>query len=639
MILQALYRLAETERLVPDPDFEVKQIRWLITVGDGGRFLGIQDTNWTPPAEGRKKPKAVAKSFSVPRCGGRTSADKAFFLHDKCEYVFGLDPDPEGDATAPEKLANRAMLFRKLAAACASETRDAGAAAVRDFLVANTGASAPVQPREGTGPGDLFGFIYAPDVDMLVTEREAVRAWWKARRAGPGPGEAQLTCLVSGKRFAETDLFPKTKRVPGVQGDISLVSYNKGAFESFGLKGNDNAPVCREAAEAAATALNRLLHPAYPKPSDPSQTLPPRSFRLAEDTCVCFWAAGRDGGFSDALTGLFDGDVRAVPEMYHSLWRGGAAPKADMAPFYGLVLTGTQGRAIVREWIETTLPLAQENLSRHFAALAIVRNAPWKKDEPPPPAVPMRTLLESLAPHGKGDQIPSALAAQFVRAALAGGPYPFAILTRAIERHRAEIGATEWADLQRRDARASLIKAVLNRLPQNQPDPNRKEVTRSMDPENKNPGYVLGCLMAVLERLQQEALDDVNASVVDKFFSGASAAPKATFDRLVRNARHHARKAERGEKGGMAFRLERLLDELMLRINVRTDRGQPVGFPLTLPIEQQGLFVIGYHHMRHWLWMSREERLAWEQEQPSAPRAFLWSKKSDGPANLDSNPT
>lgn len=50
-----------------------------------------------------------------------------------------------------------------------------------------------------------------------------------------------------------------------------------------------------------------------------------------------------------------------------------------------------------------------------------------------------------------------------MRSALQGTTYPLSILQRAIERQRAEIGRDTWADSTRRDARAALIKAVLNR--------------------------------------------------------------------------------------------------------------------------------------------------------------------------------
>ena len=142
-----------------------------------------------------------------------------------------------------------------------------------------------------------------------------------------------------------------------------------------------------------------------------------------------------------------------------------------------------------------------------------------------------------------------------------------------------------------------------------------------MDPNNASEGYVLGRLLAVLERIQQEAIGDVNASVIDRYFSGASASPKTVFVRLLKNSRHHVGKL-RGDagKGGIVFLLDRLVDELADRFNPKQN-----GFPSHLNLEQQGLFVLGYHQMRKWLWMSKEEREVWGEQNPAASRAYIWN--------------
>jgi CRISPR-associated protein Csd1 len=213
------------------------------------------------------------------------------------------------------------------------------------------------------------------------------------------------------------------------------------------------------------------------------------------------------------------------------------------------------------------------------------------------------------------------LAEALLESAVRGVPYPLSLLQKAIERTRAEMGHSEWKDLNRRDARVALIKAVLNRRRRLHPQTTQYlEVRRDMDPKHDNPGYVLGRLMAVLERLQQEAIGDPNASVVDRFFSGASAAPKSVFFRLMKNARHHARKGKDGEKAGFVFLLERLLDEHADRFDPKQN-----GFPAHLSLEEQGLFILGYHQMRKWLWMPKEDRAQWEKDHADAPRAYQWN--------------
>jgi CRISPR-associated protein Csd1 len=241
----------------------------------------------------------------------------------------------------------------------------------------------------------------------------------------------------------------------------------------------------------------------------------------------------------------------------------------------------------------------------YFDDLRIVRNAPSPRDRPLPPIPALDALLGCLAPFGNRKEVPVPLATAFVSAALRGTQFPVAVLQRALERSRAEIGKDSWADLNRRDARAALIKAVLLRRRRIEPSSaNYPEPGETMDPNNQNPGYLLGRLMAVLERLQQAALDNPNASVVDRYFSAASATPRGVFVRLLKNARHHARKAEDDERNaGFARWLDRQVDDIADRFDPRHN-----GFPAALSLEDQAMFVLGYHQQRHWLWLSKEER-------------------------------
>ena len=226
--------------------------------------------------------------------------------------------------------------------------------------------------------------------------------------------------------------------------------------------------------------------------------------------------------------------------------------------------------AIVRDWFESTVANVARNLAMHFKDLMIVRNTPKPKNYEFPTQFPMSLLLKSLAPQGDSEKIPPPLIGQLVEVALHGASYPFSILQRAVERARAEIGRETdegvegYRAKERSDGRAALIKAVLNRRKRFFPQTALyKEVQPDMDPNNLSEGYTLGRLMAILERIQQEAIDNVNATVVDRYFSGASASPKTVFVRLLKNARHHVTKAKDNEtKAGFIFRLDKLIDEL-----------------------------------------------------------------------------
>jgi CRISPR-associated protein Csd1 len=632
MILQALFQLAEQEHLVPDPDYEVRPVAWLVPIDVGGRLLPFRGTHvLSERNDGKAKP--LAKSFTVPRQPLRTSGDRAFFFCDKSEYVFGLLPSiTAGAVRTSEKLGGRFALFREQIGACADATHDVAVDAVRQALDDVAAGRQQVRLPDDCQPNDLFAFIYAPDGDQLVHERRSVREYWKEQRRQAVGSGASFQCAVTGQLMNEPGNFPKVKRVPGgTSSGVSLVSFNAPAFESYGLSSNENAPISRAAAEAAATALDRLLHPAYANPSRPNHTLARRHIRLSEDTVVCYWASSDHGeAFVDVFAPLLEipDDPRVVGDTYRAIWNGRTVAPRDAGAFYALTLSGAQGRVVVRDWFETSVAEAVENLAQHFADLAIVRNTPPPRDRPLPPQLSLPTLLGALAPFGKKDQIPAALAADIVRAALRGSPYPVSLLQRALERTRAEIGKEEWSDLERRDARAALIKAVLNRRRRTgQVTPTYPEISAIMDPTNTQPGYLLGRLMAVIERLQQLALGDVNAGVVDRYFGAASATPRAVFVRLLKNARHHARKAKDDpQKGGSARWLERQIDAIAAPFDPKQN-----GFPAWLDLEQQGLFVLGYHQQRHALWTKREDR---EPPGTASPESGALPADAPAPATL-----
>jgi CRISPR-associated protein Csd1 len=626
MILQALYQLAQREGLMEDPDFEPKPVAWLVRVSQEGKLLGIRGTHYTVPAEGKRKPRQVAKTFSIPRRPTGKSGTKApsGFLVENAKYVFGLRTKDK--TFSSDEGTEKSGWFREMVAKCAEETNDEATRAVVSFLEDIAQRRTMVSLPEDCRSNDLFAFEFAPDVDMLVHERPRVREYWKdLRGSSGGDNVGQRQCLVTGDHVGEVGLFELIKKVPGgTTSGVALVSFNKSAFESYGWSGNDNAPISRVAAESCATALNRLLNPDYPDPKQPGQVLPQRNLRLSADTAVCYWSAEKRGDeFCSAFGGLLEAKPEAVKELYQSIWLGKFQQIEDPSAFYALTLSGTQGRAIVRDWFESTVTSVALNLAAHFKDLKIVRNTPKPKEHDLPPQFPMSVLLKSLAPQGDSEKIPTPLIGQLIEAAVHGTPYPFSLLQRAVERTRAEIGKNDWIDLDRRDARAALIKAVLNRRKRFFPETTLyKEVQPYMDPNNPSEGYTLGCLMAILERIQLAAIDNVNASVVDRYFSGASAAPKTVFVRLLKNARHHVTKAKDDEaKAGFIFRLDKLIDELATRFDPNRN-----GFPAHLDLEQQALFVLGYHQMRKWLWMPREERAEWERNHPEAPAEYIWSK-------------
>ena len=564
MILQSLRDLALREHLLELPDFEPKEVAWVITVGDGGEFLGLSNT----VAEAEPKGKPRRKKMLIPRQSGRTSGREAEFLVDKSEYVLGVEPNNGRDS---EELEKRRALFAAQVAAAAEATRAASLVAVRDFLASPEEMQKCVAEL-GTNykSNDLFAFSHADANGSPVHLDPAARQFWSEQRR-PRASEVQQ-CLVCGDLRARVDKHPSIKRVPGGStSGVALISFNAEAFESLGLQRNENAPVCRDCADAYTTALNRCLDNAYPSPVEEGKVLGRRNIRLSENTAAVFWGE-KEGDLADLFADMLEGrNQDAVRALFGSPYKGRPLT-LDSSRFFALILSGGQGRAILRGTHVGTVAETAENLRKYFEEIDI---------SPPRPA-PLNRLLASVALIGDLENLPPDLAGLFFVAAISGAKFPRWLLTAALNRARAERKMPVPRE------RAALIKAFLTRNL-------RKEIKVALDKDSPEPGYRLGRLFAVLENLQGRAIRNPSATITDRFYGAASTRPQSVFVRLLHMAQHHA-----GKLDGGVFH-QRLIAEIL--------SGVPA-IPATLNLEQQGLFALGYYHQRQALWAKKENQQA-----------------------------
>lgn len=565
MILQALARFyqrkaADSESGIAPLGFEWKEIPFVIVIDKHGAFVTLEDTR-TP--EGKKK---RAKSFLVPQGAKKAAGVRANLLWDSVEYCVGANPRGRDDIAA-----RTAAFQAELASRLPARHSDARVEALLTFLencpdaaVAKSSSVAALWAEALDSNANVTFRISGDDSPTLC---EAFHAHLVGGQGAQAAGDESGLCLVSGLIGPVARIHPSLKGVRDAQSSgASLVSFNQTSFVSYGKSQNFNAPISEKATFEYTTALNSLLG----KDSK-------NKVQVGDATTV-FWSERRTG-LETSFSAFFamppkddpDRDVVAVRALYTSLDTG-ALEFSSPTKFYVLGLSPNAARVSVRFWHQGTVADFSHRIRQHFDDLEIVRS-PSDSGR-----YSLFWLLVEISPERKVDNMPPNLAGSITRAVLDGAPYPATLLQQAIRRTRAEQEVTRM--------RAAILKACLNRFQRTHATQER-EIKVALDIENMNPGYRLGRLFAVLEKIQEDASPGLNATIRDRFYGAASANPVTVFPQLLKLKNHHLKKIDNPRFVGAH---ERRLGEIFA--------GLPASMPAHLRMEDQARFAIGYYHQR-----------------------------------------
>lgn len=573
MILQHLAELYD--RLLRDgeiapPGWQAKEIAWVVELDAEGAFLHLM-----PTGEDGKR----GRKFVVPAEVKRSVNIAANLLWDNAEYVFGAVRDGATPQQAAKVPARHGDFIKRLKDLPPAAQHDAGIKAVRRFLEGGDFSALHAHslwPALAAG-GANVSFRLEGDL-CLVCERADVQPALSAGADEDGGLDGQPRCLVSGQHARPAKLHPSIKGIYGGQSSgTSLVSFNLDAFTSHGWEQGDNAPVSEAAARAYTAALNHLLDRGAGDF---------RRHREGETTFV-FWAAAPheiESLFGEALRDRAEADLdtdgKPIKMTLDALRRGFVEHQGDDTGFFVLTLAPNAARLAVKAWHATTVAEVSKRFAAHFDALEIV----GRKGDAPPPK--LWRLLAETQPEADikrlSETLRSRLSEDIVNAVLdERTPYPATLLARVLERCRRENSA--------RPLRVAIVKAVLSRLPHAHQE---WSPTVSLDPACTNPGYLLGRLFAVLEYLQYAAQGDINVTIRDRFYGAAMASPLSTYVQLDQLSKAHLKKLRR-DKPGLALALDRDIQTILAPLTAQN------GLPATLSLEDQGRFLLGYHHQRH----------------------------------------
>lgn len=538
MILDRLLDLRQRldDDLVPEAH-KRQTVRWVLPVTPDGRVLDPIET-------GAKR--ADWKEYVAPYFKPQGTAPQPFLLVDKPEYVLGLTDQEKYEPRAVE----RHSAYLGLLAEAADATRDPELYILHRALsdAGQVEAARAALAETTWKPGDLV----APRVgEAFPHQRAAVRSFWIERQSARAADKSdfEAVCIACERRKPIAKTHPVELVVGG--NIVGLVTGNADAFLSHGLKQSEIAPLCLDCARGYGEAIRFLLQS------------PDHHLYVGGGVSWLFWT--REPTDSTPFRDLF---ADPKPEQVARLLRAahtGHQPGVDGNEFYALVVSANKSRLVVRDWLALPVWRVQEHLARYFERQRVLT---YDGDSPP---LKLLALAGALVRDLK-DLPPQALPT-LLRHALQGTPLPLGLLTRALQRARAE----KEHPVTR--PRAALIRLVLD-------SSTNAMTSEALNEDHPEPAYHCGRMLAILDKIQRRAISP-NATLVDRFYGSASTTPAAVFGTLVRKAQPHVAKL-RTAKGDPW--LDRRLGEIAARIP---------SFPNTLTPEQQGLFALGFYQEKY----------------------------------------
>lgn len=628
MIVQSLaryYDILERDDSVKisRPGYSPAKVSFALVISPQGVLTNILDLR----TDGKKRlPKVMEVPLQKSRSGKHPPP---YFLCDKGEYVFGVEnlnaknfQEEKGsyphDLLILDRTEKNVVVVSPRSRECFDQFRKfhhklldgLSDTAIQGFLhfLDTWNPELAVQHPKFTEYKDemLSGAFFVFDLNGEYLHRNAMarNAWETHYFSGNGDSSKECSqCLVSGKLLPIARTHQKIKGVLNAQSaGATLIGFNDPAFESYRKKQSYNAPVSESAMFKYTTVLNYLLD------RDSKNKI------QIGDTTTVFWAETKNKVYEDLILSLLNPvEPRATQEgepheerleQDHSISQlindillkvksGGYLEDCDLGipkttKFYILGLSPNNARLAVRYWHEDNFGDFITRVARHHIDMEIDAGN-WK-----PQFISVYRLLKETVP--RDADIPPLIEGLLMRSIIENTPYPIPMYHAILNRVKVERSINY--------ARAGFIKAYLMRIARTRKQDEDDVITVSLNEESTNVPYRLGRLFAVLESAQKAANPSIKRTIRDSYFASAATMPSMVYPVLLKLHQHHLSKIN-SEKPGLGVNISKSIDEVMSSI----DR-----FPITLTLEEQGMFMLGYYHQHESFFRKNDDNKSIEEE-------------------------
>ena len=589
-MLKALYDYAMKNNLVLPPGYSNKTIKAYVSLSKKGEFLGIilgDDTPVLCPdigslANGKEKCNPIVEKRSVIFKDLLDQEDKTKVKRNFYYQVLkdGSDRIPEFEVCVKMAEDEKTLL---LVAEALNENKIKGS--------------------------DRISFI----VDgKKIVQAKCLKEWWDTYRKKFFDIEKKerSLCLITGEETVPMETVPPVNGLAVVGGHArgdALICFDKSAFCSYDQKKSVNAPVSENAFFAVKAAMDHLLEHApvlanmkfvhwYEKniedDSDPILGANFLGITMVGNVNVEEEVSEDDRNREAGIAEL------QASELVKSVTTGEKIP--SLSNQYTIcLLSGVNGRVMIRQYERGSYEELQKNVALWNEQLELkdlngIQNEKSKKLNARLLCLLKKQNSDSKIWKRVSEELPEITQA-IIRAIINGTPLPDVVAVRSLAYIRSQMLAKEEnsISIQIPDATAcQWLKVWLMR---------RKgaEIMSEYDSTHKSAAYHCGAAMAVHAAIQNVAMKNVNATIVQRYYSSASQMPALVLGQISRLSAYHLEKIE---NEWLRKQYEDTLNAVYCAI------GKEI--PATLTLEEQAYFALGYRQMCTKLQKDKNERIA-----------------------------
>lgn len=445
--------------------------------------------------------------------------------------------------------------------------------------------------------------------------------WWQDWRQEilPPPKGDIAPCLITGEMIAPIATAPSIKGLRVVGGHSSgdaLICFDKPSFCSYGQKQGANAPVSESAMGAVKAALDHLLDGApilcgmkFVHWFD--REVLPEEDPLFDDNFFGFGEEQEETTEQKPVTAAEEHLIRRKADRLIETVHTGESAVALDTVYHILLLSGVGGRVMVRRYERGSYEQLRNNLEAWNRDLALTNPVGTALCKP----MKLTGRLIRLLKYQKNDRKIferlgkelSGVTPSILTSIVTGGRLPDAVAIRALAYLRSKLLASEddqrgtddnldgWA--------CQWLKAWLIRNDKR----SEEHLNEYYNPTHPESAYHCGAAMAVYAAIQKRAMPDVNVNVVQRYYASCIQTPALVLGRLSQLSVHHLAKIE-------SRYLQNHYRELLA--DVHSAIGSDV--PVTLDLEKQSYFALGYYQMTARLSYERIESAQTKKAQEEA---------------------